>query len=51
MNAIVGVISRATGTRIDSDTLKPVLIFSAIGLGVTLAAILSYGIDLAPGFF
>jgi hypothetical protein len=51
MNAITAVLSRATGTRIDGDTLKPVLIFLAIGLGVTLAAVLSYGLDLSPGFF
>jgi hypothetical protein len=51
MNTIADALSRATGTRIDSDTLKPILIFSAIGLGVALAAVLSYGLDLAPGFF
>jgi len=51
MNAITAVLSRATGTRIDNDTLKPVLIFSAIGLGVVVASVLSYGLDLSPGFF
>jgi hypothetical protein len=51
MNAISTVLSRATGTRIDNDTLKPVLIFSAIGLGVVVASVLSYGLDLSPGFF
>ena len=51
MNAITAVLSRATGTRIDDDTLKPVLIFSTIGLGVVVASVLSYGLDLSPGFF
>ena len=51
MNTISTVLSRTTGTRIDSDTLKPVLIFSTIGLGVVVAAVLSYGLDLSPGFF
>ena len=51
MNAISAVLSRATGARIDNDRLKPVLIFSAIGLGVMVAAVLSYGVDLSPGFF
>jgi hypothetical protein len=51
MNAITAVLSRATGTRIDNDTLKPVLIFSAISLGVVVASVLSYGLDLSPGFF
>jgi hypothetical protein len=51
MNTIAAILSRATGTHIDNDRLKPVLIFSAISLGVILAAVLSYGIDLSPGFF
>jgi hypothetical protein len=51
MSTIAAVLSRATGTQIDNDTLKPVLIFSVVGLTVTLGAILSYGLDLAPGFF
>jgi hypothetical protein len=51
MNTIAAILSRATGTHIDNDRLKPVLIFSAISLGVILAAVLSYGIDLSRGFF
>jgi hypothetical protein len=51
MTAIAQVISRATGTRIDVDSLSAVLIFCGIGLAVTLLAIKSYGLDLSVGFF
>jgi len=51
MNAIAAALSYATGSRIKVGTLKPVLIFSAIGLAVTLAGVLSYGLDPSPGSF
>jgi hypothetical protein len=51
MAAIAKALSHATGVEIDADTLKPVLIFSGIGLVVSLLAILTYGLDLSPGFF
>jgi hypothetical protein len=51
MTAIAHVISRATGTEVDVDSLSAVLIFSGIGLAVSLLAITAYGLDLSSGFF
>ncbi len=51
MTAIAQVISRATGTAVDADSLSAVLIFSGIGLAVSLLAIKAYGLDLSYAFF
>jgi hypothetical protein len=50
MTTIAHVISRATGTEIDVDSLSAVLIFSGIGLAVSLLAVTAYGLDLSAGF-
>jgi hypothetical protein len=50
MAAIAGALSRATGINVDVATLKPVVMFCAVGLTVSLI-LASYGLDLSPGFF
>jgi hypothetical protein len=50
MTAIARIVSSASGTRIDADTVKTVIMFCAAGLAVSLL-IASYGVDLSPGFF
>ena len=51
MTAIAQVISRATGTHVAPESLSSVLIFSGIGLAVSLLAIATYGLDLSFAFF
>jgi hypothetical protein len=50
MTAIIQAISRLR-TDVDVDPLKTVLIFSGIGLLLSLLAIQTYGLDLSVGFF
>jgi hypothetical protein len=50
MAAIARALSRASGTNVDADTLKTLLMFCGVGLTVSLIAA-SYGLDLSPGFF
>jgi hypothetical protein len=50
MAALARAISRATGTEIDVESLSAILIFSGIGLLLTLVAIEAYGLDLSYGF-
>jgi hypothetical protein len=47
---IAKVLSRASGTNIDIETLKTLAIFCGAGLFVSLL-FASYGLDLSPGFF
>ena len=51
MAALAHAISHLTGTRVDVDSLGAVLVFSGLGLVVSLAAIETYGLDLSVGFF
>jgi hypothetical protein len=51
MTAIIQAISRLTRTEVDSEPLKAILIFSGIGLLLSLVAIQAYGLDLSVGFF
>jgi len=51
MTAFVQAISRLTRTDVDSEPLKAILIFSGIGLLLSLVAIQAYGLDLSVGFF
>jgi hypothetical protein len=48
--AIAKVLSRASGTDIDVETLKTIAILCGAGLFVSLL-FASYGLDLSPGFF
>jgi hypothetical protein len=50
MVAIARALSRASGTNVDVDTLKTLLMFCGVGLTVSLI-LASYGLDLSPGFF
>jgi len=50
MTALAKSIGRVVGVEVDVEILKTLVIFSAIGLTVSLMY-LSYGIDLSPGFF
>jgi hypothetical protein len=50
MVAIARVLSRTSGTNVDVDTLKTLLMFCGVGLTVSLI-LASYGLDLSPGFF
>jgi hypothetical protein len=50
MIAIARIVSNASGTTVDVETLRTVLMFCAVGLTASLLAA-SYGLDLSPGFF
>ncbi len=50
MAALAKVLSRASGTEVDVETLKTIVMFCGIGLTVSLL-LASYGLDLSPGFF
>jgi hypothetical protein len=50
MAGIARALSRASGTNVDVDTLKTLLMFCGVGLTVSLIAA-SYGLDLSPSFF
>jgi hypothetical protein len=50
MATIARVLSRASGTDVDVETLKILVMFCGVGLSVSLLAA-SYGLDLSAGFF
>ena len=50
MTAIARVLSRAIITFNDIEILKQLVLFCAAGLFVSLL-MLTYGVDLSPGFF
>ena len=50
MATIARVLSRASGTEVDIETLKTVVMFCGVGLTVSLMCA-SHGLDLSPGFF
>ena len=51
MTAIARALSRAFSTSIsESDTLKQLLLFALAGLLVSVI-MMTYGLDLSPGFF
>ena len=50
MVALARVLSRASGTQVDVETLKTIAMFCGVGLTVSLL-LASYGVDLSPGFF
>jgi hypothetical protein len=54
MTALVHALSHAFQTNAQFDSLKIVVIFSGLGLLVSLLSVLfflTYGVDLSPGFF
>jgi hypothetical protein len=48
MAIIAYMLSRASGTQADVETLKTIVIFSGIGLTVSLL-LTAWGLDLSPG--
>jgi hypothetical protein len=50
MAAIARVLSRASGTEVEVETLKTIAMFCGVGLFVSLL-FASYGLDLSSGFF
>ena len=50
MATLAKVLSRASGTQVDVETLKTLIMFCGVGLTVSLL-LASYGVDLSPGFF
>ena len=50
MAAIAKVLSRASGTNVDVETVKTIAMFCTGGLVVSLV-LASYGLDLNPGLF
>ena len=50
MATIAKAIFQATGIDVDVEILKTIVMFSAVGLTVSLMCA-SYGLDLSPGFF
>jgi hypothetical protein len=50
MTAIARVLSRAFISISEADVLKQILLFAAAGLLVSVL-MMTYGVDLSPGFF
>jgi hypothetical protein len=50
MTAIALIVSSASRTSVDAETLRTVFMFCAVGLTVSLLVV-SHGVDLSPGFF
>jgi hypothetical protein len=50
MTAVANVLTRATGTHVDVETLRPIIILCGFGLSVSLL-LAAYGFDLGAGFF
>jgi hypothetical protein len=50
MATIARVLSRASGTDVDVETIKTLVMFCGLGLTVSMM-LASYGVDLSPGFF
>jgi hypothetical protein len=50
MATLAKMLSRASGFEIDVDALRPIVILCGAGL-LFAFVLLSYGIDLSPGFF
>jgi len=50
MAAIARVLSRVSGTQVDVESLKTIVMFCGVGLFVSLL-LATYGLDLSPGFF
>jgi len=50
MAAIARILSRASGTTVDVETLKSIAMFGGVALFVFLL-FATYGLDLSAGFF
>jgi hypothetical protein len=50
MAAFAKALSRISGTNVDIETLKTIIMFCGVGLTVSLM-LMSYGLDLSAGLF
>jgi hypothetical protein len=50
MAAIAKALYRASGTKVEVETLKTIAMFCGVGLLVSLL-LATYGLDLSVGFF
>ena len=50
MAALAKILSRASGTEVEVETLKTIAMFCGVGLLVSLL-FATYGLDLSAGFF
>jgi hypothetical protein len=50
MAAIAKILSRASGTEVEVETLKTIAMFCGVGLLVSIL-FATYGLDLSAGFF
>jgi hypothetical protein len=50
MKALARVLTRVSVRDVADESLEAVLVFSAVGLAVSLL-FAAYGLDLSPGFF
>ena len=51
MAALVKVLSRSTGVHVEGEDLKTILIFGGAGLLLSLAAAMTYGLNIAADLF
>jgi hypothetical protein len=51
MAALARAISNLTGTQVDVESIAGILVFSGIGLIISLFAVGTYGLDLSVAFF
>ena len=51
MAALEKMLSRSTGMNVVADELKTILIFCGVGLLLSLAAAMSYGLNIATDLF
>ena len=50
MTAIAKALSRASGTNVNVETIRTLVMFCSVGLAVSVM-VASYGVDLSAGFF
>jgi hypothetical protein len=51
MTALAKIFSWVTGADVDVETLKTLLVFSGLGLLISLVCMMAYGLDISIGFF
>lgn len=51
MAALVKALSRSTGMEVEAEDLKTILIFCGVGLFLSLAAGMTYGLNIAADLF
>lgn len=51
MAALARAISQVTGSQVDVDSLRGILVFCILGLFLSAIAIKAYGLDFSVGLF